>query len=176
MWVDLANLSSPRSWYSVCCACINSCLCCCTIFYSCIVIEPKENRTLLGRADKVNSINLTWISQELASIPSVADVMHTFILNISHGSSSETVSVNASHYHFIAPEGAPPCEVYNFSVTATYDGATYTGAGCSVPSPVISTMLPSLPNISQLESSLHYSLMKEGKEKIIFILSLEVCY
>jgi hypothetical protein len=41
--------------------------------------------------------------------------------------------LNESHYHFTAPEGAPPCEVYNFSVTATYVGATYTGAGCSLP-------------------------------------------
>ena len=40
------------------------------------------------------------------------------------------------YYAFTAPEGAPPCEVYNFSVTATYDidGVTYTGAGCSVQS------------------------------------------
>ena len=123
----------------------------------------------------MNSINLTWSNQELASVPSVVDVMRTFTLNISHGSSSQIFSVNATHFHFTAPEGAPPCEVYNFSVAATYVGATYTGAGCSVPSPVLSTMLPSLPNISQLESSIHYSLMKEGKEQI-FILSFEVCY
>ena len=40
------------------------------------------------------------------------------------------------YYAFTAPEGAPPCEVYNFFVTATYDidGVTYTGAGCSVQS------------------------------------------
>ena len=130
---------------------------------------------LIGKAVEVSTINLTWSNEELVSVPSVVDVMHAFTLNISHGSSSQIISVNASYYHFTAPEGAPPCEVYNFSFTATYVGATYTGAGCSVPSPVISTMLPSLPNISQLESSIHYSLMKEGKEEI-FILSFEVCY
>ena len=130
---------------------------------------------LIGRVDEVNSINLTWSNEELVSVPSLVDVMHTFTLNISYGSSSQMISLNESHYHFTAAEGAPPCEVYNFSVTATYVGATYTGAGCSVPSPVLSTMLPSLPNISQLESSIHYSLMKEGKEEI-FILSFEVCY
>ena len=54
-------------------------------------------------------------------------------------------------------EDPPPCEIYNFSVTATYIGATYTGAGCRVPSPVISRMLPSLPDISRLESTLKYS-------------------
>ena len=159
------------------CACIHVCVVAqqsLINFYSCIILEAKQHLTLLGRADKVKSINLTWSSQELASIPSVADVMYTFTLNISHGSSSETVSVNASHYHFTAPEDAPPCEVYNFSVTATYVCATYTGAGCSIPSPVLSTMLPSLPNISQLEPSIHYSLKKEGKEKIILILSLNL--
>jgi hypothetical protein len=144
--------------------------------HSGIVIEPKENLTLLGRAAEINSINLTWSIQELASVPLVDDVAHTFLLTISHGSSRDKVSLNASHYYFTAPEGAPPCEVYNFSITATYVGATYTGAGCSVPSPVVSTMLPSLPNISQLESSLCYSLMKGGKENIILILSFEVCY
>ena len=57
------------------------------------------------------------------------------------------------------PEDPPPCEIYNFSVAATYIGATYTGsgAGCRVPSLVISRMLPSLPDISKLESTLKYS-------------------
>ena len=44
---------------------------------------------------------------------------------------------------FTAPEGAPPCEVYNFSVTATYAGATCT-------SPVLNIMIPSLPDIKYL--------------------------
>ena len=125
----------------------------------------------------MSTINLTWSNEEIVSVPSAADVMHMFILNISHGSSSDIKSLNVSTYHFTAPEGAPPCEIYNFSVTATYIGATNTayGAGCSVSSPVLSTMLPSLPNISQLESSIRYSLRKEGMEEI-FILSFEVCY
>ena len=63
---------------------------------------------------------------------------------------------------FTAPEGAPPCEVYNFSVTATYDiiGTTYTGMGCSISSSVLSTMLPTLPKIDNLKSTLNYSLEK----------------
>ena len=67
-----------------------------------------------------------------------------------------------SHYIFTAPEDAPPCEVYNFSVTATYVGATYTGDGCSVPSQVLSRMLPSLPDISRPESSQNFSLQKQS--------------
>ena len=63
---------------------------------------------------------------------------------------------------FTAPEGVPPCKVYNFSVTATYDiiGATNTVNGCSISSPVLSTMLLTLPEIDDLESTLTYSLEK----------------
>ena len=103
----------------------------------------------------VGSVNLTW---DL----SLGGAAQIFWLIISHGSSSDDVSLNESHYHFTAPEGAPPCEVYNFSVTATYVGATYTGAGCSVPSRVFSTMLPSLPSIDRLESSLNFVLSKKS--------------
>ena len=130
---------------------------------------------LLITREEVNSINLTW-SQGLSpdSVCLATDVMHTFLLNITHGTSSQAISVNESYYYFTAPEGAPLCEIYNFSVTATYVGATYTGAGCSVPSPVLSTMLPSLPNIETVESSLNYSLSKQGKERIILNLTFEV--
>ena len=75
---------------------------------------------------------------------------------------------------FTAPDSAPPCEVYNFSVTATYVGTTYTGAGCSVPSPVLSIMLPSLPDKVGLESSLNYSLRKEDTNAVTGRISIEV--
>ena len=103
-------------------------------------------------------INLSW-RQEPQGLDDAALI---FLLTISHGSSSHNMTLNDSYYHFTAPEGAPPCEVYNFSVTATYVGATYTGAGCSVPSPVLSTMLPSLPSIDRLESSLNFVLSKKS--------------
>ena len=114
----------------------------------------------------VGSIHLTWNL-------SVGDTAQTFLLTISHGSSSDIMLLNESYYHFTAPEGAPPCEVYNFSVTATYVGATYTGAGCSIPSNTIRMMLPSLPNIARLESSLVYSLVQNSKQLILNI-SFEV--
>ena len=110
----------------------------------------------------VSSVNLTW---DL----SVVDAPQIFLLTISHGSSSDVLSLNESTYHFTAPEGAPPCEVYNFSVTATYVGATYTGAGCSVPSSVLSTMLPSLPNVSRSEISLKYVLKKQSTGYILHV-------
>ena len=98
-----------------------------------------------------NAINISW-SQDLTSVA---------VLTVSHGSSSQVISLNDSFYYFTAPEDASPCEVYNFSVTATYVGATYTGAGCSVPSPVLSMMLPSLPDITPVESSIQYVLIKQ---------------
>ena len=103
-------------------------------------------------------VNISW-SREPQGLD---DSALRFLLTISHGSSSDNLSLNESYYHFTAPEGAPPCEVYNFSVTATYVGATYTGAGCSVPSPVLSTMLPSLPTIDRLEPSLNFMLSKKS--------------
>ena len=83
----------------------------------------------------VNGINISW-SQDSSQV-AVSDAVQTFSLTVSHGSSSQVISLNDSFYYFTAPEDAPPCEVYNFSVTATHVGATYTGAGCSVPSPAV---------------------------------------
>ena len=131
-----------------------------------ILVDPTP-LTLKVLDVGVRSVNLTW---DL----SVGGAAQSFLLTISHGSSSDNMSLNESYYHFIAPEGAPPCEVYNFSVTATYVGATYTGVGCRVPSPVISTMLPSLPNIGRLEYSLMYSLVQNSEKYILNNISFEV--
>ena len=112
------------------------------------------------------------------SSPGMVYAPQVFSLKINYGSKSQLVSLNESSYTFTAPEGAPPCQIYNFSVTATYDiaGVSYTGAGCSVPSPVLSTMLPSLPDIDQVESSLNYSLMKRPNGGLLLHVSLSVSY
>ena len=104
---------------------------------------------------KSDAINITWHHESEQTV-------RTFSLTITYGSHIEVIPLSESYYYFTAPEGAPPCEVYNFSVTATqYDiGATYTGAGCSIPSPVLSRTLPSLPDIHRVESSLSYLLTK----------------
>ena len=136
----------------------------------CFTIEPNGHPTLLDTGlEKVNSINLTWSDQELVPVPLVADIMmRVFKLTISHGPSSEIISVSDSSYCYTAPKG----EVYNFSVTATYVGAMYTGTGCNKPSPVLSRMLPSLPSINRMESSINCSLKKDGK--IFLSLSFKV--
>ena len=119
----------------------------------------------------LNSASITW-SQ------ATVDVGQIFTLEISHRSELITsVSLNESYYTFTAPEGSTPCEVYNFSVTATYIGARYIGAGCSVPSPVLSRMLPSLPDIKGLERSLKQSIaIEQLSQDIILNVSFEVRY
>ena len=86
--------------------------------------------------------------------------------------------IHEPNFVFQAPEGALPCEVYNFTVTGAYDnvGATYTGDGCSVPSPVLSIMLPSLPNISGIDSSLHYMLEKTSTMGFVLRVSFTVSH
>ena len=123
-----------------------------------IIAEPTP-LVLDVMAMEVNSINVSWSQNTLATL----NAKQTFSLTVAHGSSSKTIFVNESFYVFNAPPNAPPFEVYNFSVTATYVGATYTGDGCSVPSPVLSTMLPCLPDIQILESSLNFVLIKKSR-------------
>ena len=129
--------------------------------------DPSAIPLLISDISVNKMIRLEWSQEPLAPY-----AMQSFSLTVSSGSDSQYISgLNESYYHFTAPEGAPPCEVYNFSVTATHVGATYTGAGCSVPSPLLSTMLPSLPNISQLDSSLEFVV-----EKGSFLFVVEVSF
>ena len=137
--------------------------------FSSILLEPAP-LTLEVEGMNENSINMSWRQK---TVPSGA--VQTFSLTISSGSSRQVHSLNEPYFHFTAPEDAPPCEVYNFSVIGTYFGATYTGADCSVPSRVLSQVVPSLPNVSNLESSLQYSLAKQSGElnfKVSFKVSL----
>ena len=103
------------------------------------------------------SLNITWSSESLEPME-----LDNYILTVSSVNTQLfSFLVEETYYEFTAPKRAPACEVYNFSVTATYVGANYTGAGCSEPSPVIGRMLPSLPNVVNLESSLNYKLEKK---------------
>ena len=121
-----------------------------------------------------NGINISWTQESSDLLAGSPDTALVYSLTISYGSSSKEIPLNESFFYFTVPDGAPSCEVYNFSVTATYVGATYIGAGCSAPSSVISRMLPSLPDIDQVESSLSYSLRKYPKKGIGLWVSFEV--
>ena len=80
-------------------------------------------------------------------------------------------------FSFKAPPNAPPCEIYNFSITATPVGATYTGDGCSVPSPVLSRMLPSLPDVIPVTESQEFSLhnVQSGKVEMTVYFKVSIC-
>ena len=122
--------------------------------------SPPE---LLNFTDEVSK--LVQVSYVLQAVPLTSGLPEQSFANIEE-----------SFFKYSAPKGAPACEVYNFSVTATlsYLGATYTGAGCSEPSPVISRMLPSLPDITKLESSLNYSLVKQSTTDVILAIDFIV--
>ena len=126
-----------------------------------LFLDPSPVMLEAMDTESLQSSNISW-----SSLPTLMDAepRQAYFLSVKSPSIQEQrLQLYEPYYLFAAPEGAPPCEIYNFSVAATYDvGATYTGAGCSVPSPVLSTMLPSLPSIDRLESSLNFVLSKKS--------------
>ena len=84
-------------------------------------------------ASEITAMNEQYINISWINLVSSAAVGVYYNLTISHGSSSDSqlISLNESTYHFTVPEGAPPCEVYNFSVSVS--NTKYVGArpGCS---------------------------------------------
>ena len=126
------------------------------------------------------SINISWSPKVFTHNLQKASeniTLQTFSLMISNGSSNETIVLTEPHYTFNFPEGSPPCDVYNFTVAATYVGALYTGAGCSEPSAVISITHPFLPDIEQLESSLENTLiLSRNDDHLILRISFNVSF
>ena len=123
--------------------------------YLVLLAEPNQI-SYLSQDIRSRSVNISW-----SPLPLLGG-NQTYTLTVENRNTpSLTFQYHEPYTVFSAPEDAPPCEVYNFSVTATYVGATYTGAGCSVPSPVLSRMLPSLPDITGLKNSCINLLMKQ---------------
>ena len=129
----------------------------------------------------LQTIEITW--PPLIELPRplmVEDINETYTLSVTSANiQPQIVELYELSYVFTAPEGAPPCEVYNFSVLATYHdiaGTTYTGDGCSVATPVLQRMLPSLPDIRNLESSLYLVLMKNATGQVTLKVSFSVSF
>ena len=122
---------------------------------------------------QLQMVNISWTPLDIPS-------NQNYTLRVtSMNTQPQVYPLPPSFMVFKAPEGAPPCEVYNFSVTTTYVGgsyvgATYTGDDCCIVSQVVSRMLPSLPDKMMLESSLSYSLERQSSEAIIMTISLSV--
>ena len=107
----------------------------------------------------VDLVNVTYVGIQRAVIswsppslpPSLIaqDINQTYTLTVTSSNTQpdKIINVHQPIYLFVAPEDAPLCEVYNISVTTSYTGATYAGDDCSVPSQILSGMLPSLPDI-----------------------------
>ena len=115
----------------------------------------------------IQTVNISWSPHNLPPSLMIPDINLIYTLTVTSSNTQPQILQLHQPYNVLsAPEGAPPCEIFNFSVTATYVGATYTGAGCSVPSPILSKMLPSLPNIQRLESSLEYVLEKDSDRSV----------
>ena len=100
--------------------------------------------------------------------PQDTDMEYTLLVTSSN-IQPQILRTHESSLVFSAPEGALPCEAYNFSVTANYVGATYTGANCSIPEQVLNRMLPSLPDIGNIVPSLEKTF-----DGVILKVSLEV--
>ena len=120
----------------------------------------------------IQTVNISWSPHNLPPSLMIPDINLTYTLTVTSSNTQPRILQLHQPYNVLsAPEGAPLCEIFNFSVTATYVGATYvgatyTGAGCSVPSPIFSKILPSLPSIQRLESSLEYVLEKDSDRSV----------
>ena len=74
-------------------------------------------------------------------------------LNDSSTGPMEVSGMQDQHYIFTL-EDSTSCDVYSFQVTAV------NGAGTGTPSEIITRSLPSLPDISTVQDSLQYSLVR----------------
>ena len=125
----------------------------------------------------LQTVEISWSPLRL-SLPLTQHPNQTYTLSvISSNTQPHIVQINERSYVFTSPEGAPPCEVYNISVLTTYHeiaGTTYTGDGCNVATPVFQRMLPSRPNISNLESYLSFILKKNATGQVTLKVSFPV--
>ena len=115
----------------------------------------------------MNFVNISWAPVDIMStLPITSNIPQTFYdvsMTISHGPQKQVVPIqNQLYFIFTPPHNASLCENYNFSLTATPDGATYIGDDCGVHSTTLSVTIPSLPNTTNLESSLKYKLYKKS--------------
>ena len=154
----------------------------CLLYYGIhVIIESILINITQARGIAEHSVNLSWTSGPETVEQMEQGIKVNYSLKIATNSGirpSQSRQIQEPFYVFTAldPKGASPCEVYNFSVTATYPGATYTGTGCSLPSPVFTTMLPSLPDITRLESSVKYSLRKNLSGGVVLRVTFMVSY
>ena len=104
----------------------------------------------------VQSVNVSWseLSDNYQPIEN-----YTLIVQNTNESSRQTFTLNESFYIFISKEDNSSCAVFNFSVLTSFTSSIHSGS-CISESNAVQTMLPSLPNITFLESSINVSLAR----------------
>ena len=111
------------------------------------------------------TVNISWTSNWDLSLQNYSMIV------ITNNTPAQIIRIPQlqSYHAYEGHSDTSRCEVYNFSITATPGpvGATYTGDGCSVPSPVLSRMLPSLPDVTLMSPS--YLLEKRSNKVFLTI-------
>ncbi len=114
----------------------------------------------------LGSISLSWTLGFIEGVP-VDFTLTVMNLNASNAEPIVTSGVRDQHYIFTT-KNSSSCDVYSYQVAARTD------AGGSGPSEVITSSIPSLPDIALIGSSLRHSLAKTGFEGISLNVSFNV--
>ena len=127
---------------------------------------------------QLQTVKISWSSLSPPQPLLIPDINLTYTLTVTSRNTEPLIlQLNEQFYVFTAPKGVTPCEVYNFSVLTTYhdiEGTAYSGDECNVASLEILRMLPSLPDIGKLESSLSHTLRKNATGNITLEVSFSV--
>ena len=117
------------------------------------IAGPPSTPTNLTTTERgIGSVRISWDHE------TIYNVTVNFTLNVTNLNNSNIVSTIVSRiqqqYYILTVENPSPFDIYSFQVTAVND------AGASEPSEIITRNLPSLPDLSPVEDSLHHSLVK----------------
>ena len=113
---------------------------------------PPSSPADLAAENGVGSLNISW---SLITIEGVAVNFTVTVTNLNDSSTGpmEVSGIQDQNYIFTL-EDSTSCDVYSFQVTAV------NGAGTGTPSEIITRSLPSLPDISPVQDTLHHSLVR----------------
>ena len=113
---------------------------------------PSTPADIAATENGVGSLNISWSLVTIEGV--VVNFTVTFTnLNDSSTGPMEVSGIQDQHYIFTLQDSTL-CDVYSFQVTAV------NGAGTGTSSEIITRSLPSLPDISSVQNSIQYSLVR----------------
>ena len=118
----------------------------------------------------VQRVNITW--SQLPPSFNTTEYFNLIIISLKNCVVQESF-VNRTFYEFSSDEDDSPCSNFTFSLSSNLSSPIHSG-NCVSQSNVVQRPLPSLPNITSLESSLTYSLSKQPG-RIVLTVSFLVC-